>query len=137
MSDNLLFAKVAEPEMTAINFNDHSQDRTDEVERGLIEVFPKLWNLRPFDKTNGEITRIPRFVASYQKLKEETKDCGDYRKLPEETPEFRLIRKMLFGADSVVQTPPNLRAFETNKRKMERWTLRVQRDQDKARRRRR
>ena len=121
MSEYLLFAKIAEPEMTAINFNDHLQDRRGEVERGLIEVFPKLWNLRPFDRTNGEITRIPRFVASYQKLKEETKNCGDYRTLPEETPEYRLIRRMLLGADSVVQTP-NLRAFETNNRRMERLT---------------
>ena len=76
-----------------------------EVERGHIEVFPKLWNLRLYDKTNGEITKIPRLVASYQKVKEETKDWGDYRKLPEEIPEFPLIRRMLLGADSVVQTP--------------------------------
>ena len=30
-----------------------------EVERGHIEVFPKLWNLRTYDKTNGEMTRVP------------------------------------------------------------------------------
>ena len=59
MSEDLLFAKISEPEMTIINFDDHFRDRMGEVERGHIEVFPKLWNLRPYDKTNGEITRVP------------------------------------------------------------------------------
>ena len=47
MSEDLLFAKISEPEMTVINFDDHFCDRMGEVERGHIEVFPKLWNLRP------------------------------------------------------------------------------------------
>ena len=42
---------------------------------------------------------------------------GDDEKLPEETPEFPLIRRMLLGAVSVVQTP-RLRAFETNERRI-------------------
>ena len=78
-----------------------------------IEVFLKLWNLRPYDKTNGEITRTPRLTAAYHKLREETKGWGDYKKLPEDIPEFPLVRWMLLGTDSVVQTP-RLRAFETN-----------------------
>ena len=72
MSEDLLFAKIAE--LTAINFNDLFRDRMGEVERAHIEVFLKLWNLRPFDKTNGEITRITRLMASYKKVKDETKD---------------------------------------------------------------
>ena len=48
-------------------------------------------------------------------MREETKDWSDYEKLPEEIPEFPLIRRMLLGAVSVVQTP-RLRAFETNER---------------------
>ena len=88
-----------------------------EVERGHIEVFPKLWNLRPYDKTNGEITRVPRLTAAYHKVREESKDWGDYEKLPEAMPEFPLIRRMLLGAVSVVQTP-RLRAFETNERRI-------------------
>ena len=87
MSKDLLFEKIAEPEMTVINFDDHFRDRMGEVERGHIEVFPKLWNLRPYDKTNGEITRIPRLTTAYHKVREETKDQGDYEKLPEEIPE--------------------------------------------------
>ena len=82
MSEDLLFAKISEPEMTVINFDDHFRDRMGEVERGHIEVFPKLWNLRPYDKTNGEITRVPRLTAAYHKVREETKDWGDYEKLP-------------------------------------------------------
>ena len=82
MSEDLLFAKISEAEMTLINFDDHFRDRMGEVDRGHVEVFPKLWNLRPYNKTNGEITRIPRLTASYHKLREETKGCGDYKKLP-------------------------------------------------------
>ena len=117
MSEDLLFAKISEPEMTVINFDDHFCDRMREVERGHIEVFPKLWNLRPYDKTNGEMTRVPRLTAAYHKVREETKDWGDYKKLPEAIPEFPLIRRMLLGAVSVVQTP-RLRAFETNERRV-------------------
>ena len=116
MSEDLLFAKISEPEMTVINFDDHFRDRMGEVERGHIEVFPKLWNLRPYDKTNGEITRVPRLTAAYHKVREETKDWGDYKKLPEAIPEFPLIRRMRLGAVSVVQTP-RLRAFETNEKR--------------------
>ena len=50
-------------------------------------------------------------------MREETKGWGDYKKLPEEIPEFPLIRRMLLGAVSAVQTP-RLRAFETNERRM-------------------
>ena len=50
-------------------------------------------------------------------MREETKDLGDYEKLPEEIPEFLLIRRMLLGAVSVVQTP-RLREFETNERRV-------------------
>ena len=116
MSEDLLFTKKLEPEMTVINFDDHFRDCMGEVERGHIEVFPKLWNLRPYDKTNGDITRVPRLTAAYHKVREETKDWGDYEKLSEAIPEFPLIRRMLLGAVSVVQTP-RLRAIETNERR--------------------
>ena len=44
MSEDLLFAtiSISEPEMTVINFDDHFRDRMGEVDRGHIEVFPKL-----------------------------------------------------------------------------------------------
>ena len=63
MSEDL-FAKISEPEMTVINFDDHFRDRMGEVDRAHVEVFPKLWNLRPYDKRNGENTRIPRLNAA-------------------------------------------------------------------------
>ena len=50
-------------------------------------------------------------------MREKTKDWGDYEKLPEEIPEFPLIRRMLLGAVSVVQIP-RLRAFETIERRI-------------------
>ena len=91
------------------------------MERGHIEVFPKLWNLRPYDKMNGDTTRIPRLTTAYHRVREETKGWGDYKKLPEEIPEIHLIRRMLLGAVSVVQTP-RLRVFETNERRVAKFS---------------
>ena len=42
--------------MTVIIFDDLFSDKMGEADRGHLEVFPKLWNLRPYNKTNGEIT---------------------------------------------------------------------------------
>ena len=121
MSEDLLFAKISEPEMTVINFDDNFRDRMGEVDGGHIEVFPKLWNSRPHDKTNGEIMRIPRLITAYHKLREETKGWDDYKKLPEEIPEIPLIRRMLLGAVSAVQTS-RLGTFETNERRMAKFS---------------
>ena len=121
MSEDLLFAKISEPEMMVVNIDDHFRDRMEEVDRGHIEVFPKLWNLRPFYKTNGEITKFLRLTAAYHKVREETKGWGDYKQLTEEIPEFPLIRRMLLGAISVVKTP-RLKAFETNERRVAKFS---------------
>ena len=51
-------------------------------------------------------------------MREETKGWGGNKKLPEGIPEFPLIRKMLLGAVSAVQTPRLRGAFETNERRM-------------------
>ena len=74
VSGDLLFVMISEPIMTVINFDDHFRDRMGEVERGHVEVCPKLWNLRPYDKMNGEITRVSRLTAAYPKVREETVD---------------------------------------------------------------
>ena len=63
MSEVSLFAKKAEPDMTAVNFNHRFRYRTGKVDRGHIEMFTKLWNLRPNDKTNDQISRIPRLIV--------------------------------------------------------------------------
>ena len=54
-------------------------------------------------------------------MRVETKVWGDYKKLPEEIPEFPLIRRMLLGAVTVVQTP-RLRVFETNERRVAKFS---------------
>ena len=107
--------------MTVINFDDHFRDRIGEVDRGHIEVFLKLWNLRPYNKTNCEVTRFPRLTAAYQKFREETKGWGDYKTLPEEILEFSSIRRMLLGPASVAQTP-RLRAFEINETRVAKFS---------------
>ena len=58
-----------------------------------------LW--RPYDKTNGEITRVPRLTAAYHKVREDTKDWGDYKKLPEAIPNKKdVARSSLRGTNS-------------------------------------
>ena len=54
MSDELLFAKISESEMTIINLDDQFRDRMGEVERGHFEVFTKFWNLRPTTKQTAK-----------------------------------------------------------------------------------
>ena len=68
MSEDLLFAKISEPEMTSINFDDNFRDRMREVDRGHIEVFPKLWNLRPYNNT--PFSRIDTAEPSVEQEKE-------------------------------------------------------------------
>ena len=77
MSDDVLFAKISEPVMTIIHVNDHFRDRMGGVDRGHIQVFLKLWKIGPYNKTNGKVTKIPRLIASYHKLREKTKGLGD------------------------------------------------------------
>ena len=86
-----------------------------------IRSVQKLWNLRPYDKINGETTKIPRLMVPCQEARTETEDWRDYRRLPEEITEFPLIRRMLLGADSIVHTPM-LRAFQTNERRMAKFS---------------
>ena len=73
MSEDFLFAKISEPEMTVINFDDQFRDRMGEADRGHNEVFPKLWNLRPYDKTNGEMPQC----CSIRSLLTRMKQPGD------------------------------------------------------------
>ena len=54
----MLFAKIAQPDMTASKFNNHLRVRMGEADRGHLEMFPKLWSWRPYDKMNSEITKI-------------------------------------------------------------------------------
>ena len=54
-------------------------------------------------------------------MREETKGWGDYKKPPEEIPEFPLIKTMLLGAVSAVQTPM-FRTFETNERRVAKFS---------------
>ena len=42
IKEKLLFVKISESQMTVINFDDHFRDSIGEVDRGHIEVFPKL-----------------------------------------------------------------------------------------------
>ena len=47
MREDLLFPKISEPEMMVVHFDDHVRDRMGGRDKGHVEVFPKLWNLRP------------------------------------------------------------------------------------------
>ena len=68
-----------------------------------------------------EKTWVPQVIASSQRVTKETEDWGDYKRLPEEIPEFPLIRRLLLGAHSVVLTP-SLKTFETNERRLAKFS---------------
>ena len=55
-------------------------------------------------------------LKAYQKLIKETEDWNGFKKLPEEIPEYPLIRRMSVGAESVVQTP-RMGASETDEKR--------------------
>ena len=86
-----------------------------EVSRGHIEVRA----LRAQDKWRDHKNSSTH--CGIPQGEKEPKGWDDYKKLPEEIPEFPLIRRMLLGAVSAVQTP-RLRAFETNKRRMAKFS---------------
>ena len=102
MSEEYLFAKIAEPDMTALNFNNHFRDRMGELNKG-----------HPYGKTNGEITNISRLIVSYKKVRKGNDGRGVHEKVPK-SPSFR---SMLLGAESVAHTP-KVRASDTNDRRM-------------------
>ena len=64
------------------------KDQMGEMDRGNTEVSPKLCKMRPSDNKNGETTRIPQLVTSYQKVR---KEAEDYMRLSEEKPKFPII----------------------------------------------
>ena len=69
MTEDSLFAKVAEPNMTAVSLNNKFRDRMSKEDGGHHEVFPKLWILQTYDRTNSEITRIPRLLGPYHRTR--------------------------------------------------------------------
>ena len=48
MREDLLFGKLAVSDMTAVNFNNSFYDGMVEMDRGHLQVFPKLWNLQNY-----------------------------------------------------------------------------------------
>ena len=111
--------------MTAVNFNNLFHNRMGKVDRGHLEVLPMLWNLKSYDKTNGGITRNHQLAAPYQQRRKETEDWGDYKRKPEDAPEFPLIRRMLLGAVYVVHTPRR-KAFENNEGRVAKFSDRME-----------
>ena len=68
----MYFRKIAKPDVMALHLIKHFVDRIGEVERVHIEVFSKLWNLQPCDKTNSEVSKNTSMLTVYQKMRKET-----------------------------------------------------------------
>ena len=71
-----------------------------EAHRGIpeaLELKALQKNERRKHKSSWTDCRISQIERRQERL-------GDYKKLPEDIPEFPLIRRMLLGADSVVQS---------------------------------
>ena len=81
---------------------------------GLIEFYPKIWNLNPTAKDTMEVLRIPAWTKSfeYTKLELETILEGDV--LPAAIPEFPTVRRMTLGMNSP-KVVPSLKARATVK----------------------
>ena len=56
MIEDLLFAKIAKPHMIALVFNDLFCDSMGDVKTKHVEIYPKFWNHRFYDKVNSEVT---------------------------------------------------------------------------------
>ena len=74
-------------------------------------------NHRTYDKTNRDLKKLPRLLTSYQRARKDTNERIDFNELPEETPDYPIIRIFLHGDDSAVYAP-RLIVIETNERKM-------------------
>ena len=92
------------PKMAAINFNDDSGTECGKWRKNMMKTNV---GCKISDRTNGKKNKNPLIVKAYQKARKETEDWNDFEKLPEKISEYPLIRRLLLGADSVVQSPPN------------------------------
>ena len=65
MSETVLIEKVKDPELIVLSFRGQLQCRVWGKREGLIEAYPKFWNLNPMAKNTTEVLRIPAWKKSF------------------------------------------------------------------------
>ena len=71
LGEDLLFAKMAEPDKTAVTFKNPCRNLMGKIDRGHLVIFPKFWILRPYGKKIEEITRNSRLLSEFLVTMEE------------------------------------------------------------------
>ena len=72
---------------------------------GLIEVFPKFWNLNPVARDKREVLRIPAWTRSFEFTKNEPETMLERDVLPAAVHEFPTVRRMTLGMNSPLVVP--------------------------------
>ena len=61
---------------------------------GLIETYPKFWNLNPLTADKQEILKIPAWKGSCEQVKKELEMILEKEILPTAVPEFPMVRRL-------------------------------------------
>ena len=105
MSETVLFGNVKEPELIVLKFWGQLQCRMGEKREGLIEAYPKFWNLNSVAKITREVLRIPAWKKSFKIAKKELETILERYVLPAAIPEFPAVRRMTLGMNSPMVVP--------------------------------
>ena len=105
MSITVLFGKVKDPELMVYNFRGQLQRRMGGKLEGLIETYPKFWNLNPLTARGQEILRIPAWKKNFELVKKELEAILEKEILPATIPEFPTVRRMTLGMNSSLVVP--------------------------------
>ena len=62
---------------------------------GLIETYPKFWNLNPLKASRQEILRIPAWKKSFELVKRELEAILEKEILPTTIPEFPMVSSLV------------------------------------------
>ena len=70
-SGTVLFGKIEVPELMKLNLRGPLQCRMGEKREGLIDAYPKFWNLKPLRKQSREILRIQTWTEAIDLARKE------------------------------------------------------------------
>ena len=71
MSETVLFGKIKVLELMKLNLRGPLQCRMGGKREGLIDAYPKFWNLKPLKKQSREILRIQNWTVAIDLVRKE------------------------------------------------------------------
>ena len=117
-SDNRLFGRIAEPGWMLMDFNNNFKGRMGREDLSHVQFNPKLWNLRPVVKDSVEAMPVPLWPEVYAHVKAWLSGC---RLLPDQSPRYPPIRRMLLGVTSPA-IAPRIGAARDVEERMLKWS---------------